>query len=250
MRILLIEDNLVDRMAFTRMMEKEGLDCTIDVADRIDQAKLLLNSYKYQLIVCDLNLPDGTAFDLSCYFAKNTIILLSGFADQELKEKAKHSNIFKLVAKRSDLKQFSTIIKIIKQKMGKKMIDNHPQQQQSNNDQFAPLLAHLKATFDNNPAYIADIIHSFLKENPKLIARLSLAAEIEDNQQIVKTAHQLKSGYMVMGLKDLENLAYELENNLPQKNEVLRDQIQTIIEQSHQSYLSLNAALMELDNSI
>ena len=40
---------------------------------------------------------------------------------------------------------------------------------------------------------------------------------IEDKQQILKTAHLLKSGYLLMGLTALENLAVELENNYPFK---------------------------------
>ena len=54
---------------------------------------------------------------------------------------------------------------------------------------------------------------------------------------------------MMMGLKELENLATEIEINLPAKNEDLDLQIQDIINRSQQSYRSLNVALLELDNS-
>jgi len=247
MNILLIEDNEIDRMAFFRMMEKEDLDCNLEVAENISKAKNLLSRFEYQLVVCDLNLPDGTAFDLSTSFAKNTFVLLSGFVDLELKDKAKRAGISKVISKTSDLTQFSNIIEIIKQKTGDKTNIYYQPNQQTNNDEYAPILSQLKLTFDNNPAYIAEIIQTYLIENPKLLSRLSLAAEIEDKQQIVKTAHKLKSGYMMMGLKELENLATEIEINLPAKNEDLDHQIQDILERSHKSYLSLKAALLELE---
>ena len=98
MNILLIEDNVIDRMAFLRMVEQEGLNCKLDVAESIGKAKKLLSQFEYQLVVCDLNLPDGTAFDLSTSFAKNTFVLLSGFVDFELKDKAMCAGIFKVIS--------------------------------------------------------------------------------------------------------------------------------------------------------
>ena len=249
MNILLVEDNLIDRMAFLRMVEKEALNCKLEVADSINKAKKLLSQFEYQLVVCDLNLPDGTAFDLSTSFAKNTFVLLSGFVDLELKNKALHAGIFKVISKSSNLTQFSDIIEIIKQKTGKKSNLQHPPNHQPKDNEYAPVLSHLKMTFDNNPAYITEIIQTYLSENPKLLTRLCLAAEIEDKQQVVKTAHKLKSGYMMMGLKELENLATEIEINPQAKNEDLDLQIQDIINISQQSYRSLNVALLELDNS-
>jgi CheY-like chemotaxis protein len=248
LKILLIEDNLVDQMAFFRMMEKQGLDYKPDVADNISKAEKLLNQKEYQLVVCDLNLPDGTAFDLSAFFKKNTFVLLSGHVDAELKEKAKQAGIEKVVSKTSDLVQFSNIIEIINNMTGAEILDKKSNRPIEKYDPPAPMLAHLKKAFDNNSAYIADIIQAYLKENPKLISRLSLAAEIDDKQQIVKTAHQLKSGYMMMGLKELEHLAVELESNFLLKNEECNDRIQEIIDRSNQSYLSLNNVLIELEN--
>ncbi len=248
MNILLIEDNEIDRMAFFRMMEKEDLDCNLEVAENISKAKNLLSQFEYQLVICDLNLPDGTAFDLSTYFVKNPFVLLSGFVDMELKDKAKRAGIYEVISKTSDLTQFSIIIEIIKHKTGKKSNPYYQLDLQANNEKYVPILGHLKLTFDNNPAYIVEIIQTYLSENPKLLSRLSIAAEIEDKQQIVKTAHKLKSGYMMMGLKELEHLATEIEINLPAKNEDLDHQIQDIIEKSHKSYLSLKAALPELEN--
>ena len=250
MNILLIEDNLIDRMAFLRMIKKEGLESNLEIAESIYSAKELLQQSQYELIVCDLNLPDGTAFDLSSIFNENTFVLLSGFVDAELIEKAQRAGIYKVISKTSDLKQFAVIIDIIKRKLGKKSIENGPSSPQPKNNRYASILGHLNTTFDNNIDYISDIIHSFLNENPKLLRRLRLAAEIDDQQQISKTAHQLKSGYMIMGLKELEELAADIEANLYNKGLELNKRIQTLIDKSNQSYHSLNTALTKLENRI
>lgn len=247
LKILLVEDNLIDRMAFVRMVEKEALECKLEVAENVREAKRWLRSDDFQLVICDLNLPDGTAFDLSVFFRQYPFILLSGHVDAELKEKTRLTGIFKVFSKSSNLSQFPAIATVIKQMLGKKVTFKKQRKPQAQSDSFAPILAQLKSTFDDNAVIIAEIIRSFLLENPKILDRLSLAADIGDTPQIVRTAHQLKSGYMMMGLKDLQQLSADLELNCPSKNENLREQIQAIIEQSHQSYISLNAALLELD---
>lgn len=248
-KILLIEDNLIDQMAFSRMLDKEGLeDCELQIVENIGNAEQLLKQKDFQLIVCDMNLPDGTAFDLSHIFKKNTFILLSGHITPELEQEAMESGILKVLPKTSDLSQLSPIIEIIKQKSGTKLHSKQEANPKQSDKQGTLILAHLKATFDNNPIYIIDIIQSFLIENPKLISRLNLAAEIRDIQQIVNTAHQLKSGYMLMGFTELEDIAKEIETNNALNVEDLNDLIHKLINLSAQSYALLKSALAQFED--
>ena len=63
-KILLIEDNKLDRMAFERFVENEKLlyDCT--TAGSVSEAQNILGSEKFDLIVSDYSLGDGTALDI------------------------------------------------------------------------------------------------------------------------------------------------------------------------------------------
>ena len=248
MNVLLIEDNLIDIMAFNRILKKESLICNLDVVKNIRTAKQFLNRNKYNLIVCDLNLPDGTAFDLTAFFAENDFVLISGYVDAELVKKASQAGINRVISKSSDLKQLTEMLNLLRQKAGVKLKTRKLSDKLLEKEQHNSVLAHLKRIFDNNPLYITDIIQSYLDENPKLITRLNLASEINDKQQIIKTAHRLKSGYMLMGLKELEHLAADLEVDCPTESEILNKKIQSIADLSQQSYHALNLALLELNS--
>lgn len=74
-RVLLVENNKLDQMAFTRFIETEKLpyDCT--VADSVSQALSMLGCEQFDVIVSDYSLGDGTAIDV-LNSAKNTPVIV------------------------------------------------------------------------------------------------------------------------------------------------------------------------------
>jgi len=62
--ILLIEDDLVDQMAFRRMMKKKHPDLPYEIANSIEQARACLQQANFTCIIIDFQLGDGTALDL------------------------------------------------------------------------------------------------------------------------------------------------------------------------------------------
>jgi PAS domain S-box-containing protein len=87
-KILLIEDDKLDQMAFLRMVETENLpyDCT--KADSIAQAKQLLQSEEFDIVVSDYSLGDGTAFDILESVKDTPLILVTGAGDEAIALKA------------------------------------------------------------------------------------------------------------------------------------------------------------------
>jgi len=82
-KILLIEDNELDQMAFKRFVENNAIpyDCTI--SGSVSEAKHLLNSDNFDIIITDHSLGDGTALDI-LDLAKNTpIIVVTGAGDED-----------------------------------------------------------------------------------------------------------------------------------------------------------------------
>ena len=63
-KILFIEDNELDQMAFKRFVENNAIpyDCTI--SDSVSQAKRALVTDQFDIIITDHSLGDGTAFDI------------------------------------------------------------------------------------------------------------------------------------------------------------------------------------------
>lgn len=87
-KILLIEDDQLDQMAFKRFVESNEIpyDCT--VSGSVSEAKQVLNSEQFDIIITDHSLGDGTAFDI-LELSKNTpVIVVTGAGDEETAIKA------------------------------------------------------------------------------------------------------------------------------------------------------------------
>jgi PAS domain S-box-containing protein len=83
-KILLVEDDKLDQMAFTRMVEHKELpyDCT--VAGSVAQARDILKSERFDIVISDYSLGDGTAFDVMDLVKNTPVILVTGAGDEEL----------------------------------------------------------------------------------------------------------------------------------------------------------------------
>ncbi len=77
-RVLLIEDDKVDQMAFQRKMEAENGKFEITVAGSIADGKKLLSTHQYDIVLIDFFLSDGTAFDVFDSVMNAPYIVITG----------------------------------------------------------------------------------------------------------------------------------------------------------------------------
>jgi signal transduction histidine kinase/ActR/RegA family two-component response regulator len=82
---MLVEDDRVDQLAFTRMMEEQNLPYDYVVAESIREAFEFLEDGHIDVIILDYKLDDGTAFDL----IENSdleipVIIVTGTGDEEV----------------------------------------------------------------------------------------------------------------------------------------------------------------------
>lgn len=85
-KILLIEDDKLDQLAFKRSVEEQKLpyDCTI--ASSVSEAKSVLSPDQFDVVISDYSLSDGTAFDIldAVKDMDTPIILVTGAGDEEI----------------------------------------------------------------------------------------------------------------------------------------------------------------------
>ena len=62
--VLLIEDDKVDQLAFKRFVRDAGLDYVYRIAGSVAEARAALAEEKFDVVVTDYALGDGTAFDV------------------------------------------------------------------------------------------------------------------------------------------------------------------------------------------
>ena len=86
--ILLIEDDKLDQMAFTRLVEEEDLPYDCKIAGSVSEARTILGREGFDVILTDHSLGDGTAFDILDSVKNTPIIVVTGAGSEETAIKA------------------------------------------------------------------------------------------------------------------------------------------------------------------
>jgi len=87
-KILLVEDDQFDQMAFKRMVKEQNLSYDYTIAGSVSKAKDFLEIDEFDVVIVDHFLGDGTAFDVLEVGKDNPVILATGAGDEELAVKA------------------------------------------------------------------------------------------------------------------------------------------------------------------
>ena len=87
-KILLVEDNQLDQMAFKRFVKKNAIpyDCT--VSGSVSEARQVLGAKEFDIIIADHSLGDGTALDILELAPSTPVIVVTGAGDEETAVKA------------------------------------------------------------------------------------------------------------------------------------------------------------------
>jgi len=80
----LIEDDQLDQKAFIRLMEQQELPYDYTVTGSVSEARKVLASGDFDIIISDYSLGDGTAFDILDLVKNIPIIFITGTGDEEL----------------------------------------------------------------------------------------------------------------------------------------------------------------------
>ena len=87
-RILLIEDDKLDQMAFKRLVEDENLPYDYTIAGSVSEAHSILGSEQFDIVISDYVLGDGTGFDVLDSVKNTPIIFVTGTGSEEIAIKA------------------------------------------------------------------------------------------------------------------------------------------------------------------
>ena len=75
-RVLLIEDDKIAQTAFKRLVNEENLPYDYTMAGSASEAATIIENNKFDIVIVDYLLGDGTAFDLF-YSIKDTPIIFA-----------------------------------------------------------------------------------------------------------------------------------------------------------------------------
>lgn len=100
--IFLIEDDKVDQMAFKRFVKSEGLPYKYEIAGSISEAKKVLKSKNFEVVITDYMLGDGTSFEIFDSIIDTPIIFITGAGDEEIAVKAMKAGAYDYLIKDPD----------------------------------------------------------------------------------------------------------------------------------------------------
>ena len=83
-RILFIEDDKADQIAFQRLFKTKNPSYQYTLANSIAEAKKILNFERFDIVITDYSLGDGTAFDIFELINDIPIIITTGVGDEEI----------------------------------------------------------------------------------------------------------------------------------------------------------------------
>ena len=83
-KLLLLEDDDIDRKALKRLLEKENLPYDCSETESVAEALQLLSSEKFDVIIADYNLADGTAYDILKTVNDTPVIVITGSGDEQV----------------------------------------------------------------------------------------------------------------------------------------------------------------------
>ena len=88
LKVLLIEDDRVDQMAFKRWVKNNGQVYDYRITGSVAETLKNLESERYDVIIADYNLGDGTAFDVLGSGINTPMIFVTGGGNEEIAIKA------------------------------------------------------------------------------------------------------------------------------------------------------------------
>jgi len=139
-KVLLVEDDKVDQMAFKRLVKNENLLYDYTIAGSVSEAKEILNSEIFNIVITDYNLGDGIAFNIFDFVTDTPIILVTGVGDEEIAVKAMKAGAYDYLIKdhqRNYLKVLPlTVANAIKHK---KIEDDHKRMEEEREKLIAEL---------------------------------------------------------------------------------------------------------------
>ncbi|OHB61158.1 MAG: hypothetical protein A2167_04805 [Planctomycetes bacterium RBG_13_46_10] len=98
-KVLLVEDDKLDQMAFERLVKEQELAYDYRIAGSYAQAKSILDSEKFDVVITDYSLGDGTAFDVFNLLGDMPVICATGAGDQETAVKAMKAGAYDYMIK-------------------------------------------------------------------------------------------------------------------------------------------------------
>lgn len=122
-KILFIEDNQLDQMAFKRFVDENDIPYDYTIAGSVSEAQQALDSEDFDIVITDHSLGDGTAFEIIKSAGNTPVIIVTGAGDEETAVKAWKAGAYDYLIKDLDQNYLKAIPITVENAVSHKMIE-------------------------------------------------------------------------------------------------------------------------------
>jgi two-component sensor histidine kinase len=227
-RILLIEDDRVDQMAFKRIVKEKDLPYDYAIAGSVSEAKKILSSETFDAVITDYLLGDGTAFDINGLVAGTPVIFVTGAGDEEIAVKALKAGAYDYLIKDQKHNYLNvlsvTTENVIKRKRMEELVEARTAELIRTNEQLKKEIAErikkeeqIKAALKEKDVLLREIHHRVKNNLQVIYGLLEMQSSYIKDQQSLDICRSLKNLIITMSLvhktlyksKDLSQIDFQ-----------------------------------------
>lgn len=207
-KILLIEDDLVDQKIFSRYVEVIEETVDIVICKTISESKTIVQSQSFDVIFCDYNLPDGSALNFlqNGLVSKGTpIIIVTGQADKKKEADLLDNGVFNFITKPLNKNE---LINTIAQFSQFKVSDSI-----SDDDKIESLgFPNLTNLANGDVVFTKKIMNTIIRNLSAEVELFEKAARINNLEEIKHWPHKMRSTFTILGYDVLKDLSLKIES--------------------------------------
>ncbi len=214
-RILLVEDNEVNRKVATRLLEKLGLK--VEIACNGLEAVQKVQQTHYDLILMDCQMPEMDGYIATAHIRQLApprctipIVALTANALQEDRQRCLNAGMDDYLSKPIKPEQLkATLAKWLRESLSATPLDTPTQR----GEQQMELInwQHLEEITAGDEEFQMELFQEFLDQTPQLFAQMEQAYQQGDAVSFGRAAHTLKGSARSIGADAFAELAFTLE---------------------------------------
>ena len=254
--ILVVEDNPMNQKLVSKILDL--WECHYEIAPSGIAALEITAQKQFDIILMDIHMPEMDGCEATIQI-RNTIenpnqscpiIALTAAALLDEKNRALESGMNDFLTKPFSPSQLKQII--VKWGGGKtdrqKQIGGCPAQVEPA-EAIEIDLDYLKSISQDDNRFVCEMIHIFINEIPLALKSIQEAYENQNWLDVCNTAHRIKSNYMMVGMKEQQQLALKIEKSIKEEKysaEELKSWVEQLKGASEQAYPQLEKELRAL----